>query len=107
MDDSEYGMRRSRESVNAEVSMGIKPYQKIAPQHCPTCGRNLNAVGVLDAPAPMPMPGDVTVCLECGALLEFGEGLTLTLVPESKLDDETLEEVHEIQRRIKAVKYVN
>jgi hypothetical protein len=42
-------------------------------QTCPACGANLDgAFGVTDDKAPE--PGDVSVCLRCGAGLVFGIG---------------------------------
>jgi DNA-directed RNA polymerase subunit RPC12/RpoP len=43
---------------------------------CPRCGLRLHQVTdpILGQ---APGPGDITICVECGALLRFGEGLAL------------------------------
>jgi hypothetical protein len=46
---------------------------------CPTCGKAADGGTSLDdkAAARMPKPGDIAICLYCGALNRYGEGLRL------------------------------
>ena len=55
---------------------------------CPSCGAKLDAASTVDEENP-PVPGDVTVCLDCGVTLVFGDGLALRKFrrdEEAKLD---------------------
>lgn len=64
-------------------------------QLCPKCGKTLDAATnvVRDA---MPDPGDVTVCIGCAAVLQFG--------PEMKLSEAKIEEMPaEIRRTLEEV----
>lgn len=48
------------------------------PRLCPKCGDKLDAVTNLTRNQPGgPDPGSVSMCINCGAVLMFGEGLTL------------------------------
>lgn len=45
---------------------------------CPCCGHRLNASVDLDVGGlHTPRPGDITVCMYCGKVLEFGDALEL------------------------------
>ncbi len=60
------------------------------PEPCPNCGHMIDACTGLQGKE-SPDPGDVTICMYCGALLRYGEGLSLIkLSPENakKLCDE-------------------
>lgn len=56
----------------------------IAPNPCPVCGRPNDRLTNPDRSGP-PEPGDITVCIGCYSVLEFGEGLTLSAIPVSDL----------------------
>ncbi len=63
----------------------------VAASNCTNCGKELDgatAVGNLASEAPTPKPGDVTICLECGHIMAFGDGLQLR-----DLSDEEIVEV--------------
>lgn len=57
------------------------------PCACPTCFANLSAASSSkgEKGSRAPKKGDVTVCLYCGTLLEFGEGLSLAPVSDATL----------------------
>lgn len=42
---------------------------------CPCCGVKLNGASNADEHTEPPRPGDISMCLYCGALLEFGPKL--------------------------------
>lgn len=52
---------------------------------CPSCGTALNAATATELPGGAPSPGDLTVCLQCAVILQFGEGLTQTIAPRELL----------------------
>lgn len=53
--------------------------QDVPMQRCPNCNEEMGAVTYLGPGDPMPEPGNLTICAECGTLLEFGEGLNVVL----------------------------
>lgn len=52
--------------------------RKINPVQCPNCGCKVDAVTSLGHRS-LPTDGDLTICVECACLLEFGENLTVHL----------------------------
>ena len=44
---------------------------------CPCCGKLLDAATVAGAHEVRPEPGSITICLYCGHLMAFGDGLVL------------------------------
>jgi hypothetical protein len=53
--------------------------QDVPMQRCPNCNEEMGAVTYLGPGDPMPEPGNLTICSQCGTLLEFGEDLALSL----------------------------
>lgn len=53
-------------------------------QTCPVCSTLLNAASGFNNNA-SPSPGDVSICIRCGAVLKFDEQMTLQQVPEAEL----------------------
>ena len=51
---------------------------------CPNCGNFLDAATQIGGDA-KPDPGDISVCIECAAILQFGDDLALTIFPEDEL----------------------
>lgn len=49
---------------------------KTAPGSCPACGHVFTHVDTLEGgDTPMPNPGDLTVCIECAAVLTWDEDM--------------------------------
>lgn len=72
----------------------------VEPQSCPKCGKKLDAVSDAFGEA-SPGPGDMTVCLYCGQIMQFGEGGTLLLSSLSAChDEETRDRLHDVQRAV-------
>lgn len=67
---------------------------RLAPSHCPRCGKNLDAATAPFAPV-RPQPGDVTVCFYCATVLEFTEDMGFKLANISALPLEVLAQVAE------------
>lgn len=67
-------------------------------RYCPKCGTKLDGASAM-APDPMAEPeeGDVTVCIRCGVVLQFGAGLSLELVDPASLPPQVREIVARIQ----------
>lgn len=61
------------------------------PAMCPTCAKKLNRASS-DSTTDGPNPGDVTVCLHCGAILAFKDDMSLRVFTDEEretLDDAT------------------
>jgi hypothetical protein len=55
---------------------------KVPDQKCPTCGTKLSAATAVKHDD-SPKPGSLTVCIECGTVLEFSESMELrVMTPE-------------------------
>ena len=57
---------------------------RTAPVPCPFCKTELNRTATTDDESP-PRPGDVTVCANCDAVLEFTDTMTLAPAPEEAI----------------------
>jgi hypothetical protein len=49
---------------------------RFEPSPCTSCGKRLDAASHLDGKS-VPVPGDATVCIECGHVMVFGENMRL------------------------------
>lgn len=68
---------------------------------CPCCGKFLNAATAYNCKG-APSPGDVTVCLGCGAMLAFTEKMLMRLVPASEIVGPDWNDAKDLQRKIRA-----
>lgn len=74
---------------------------KQPPTPCPECRAVLNfATG---APGRGPVPGDLCVCTECGAINLFGDGLVLRTATPADLEERgtVTRQARELSRHIK------
>lgn len=58
--------------------------------HCPVCNYLITAATPTDDSKRVPMPGDCSICINCGAYLQYASDMALIeLVPSEwdKLDD--------------------
>lgn len=82
-----------------------QPVYRTPPSLCPCCGNLADACGTLPGPAEAaPADGDLTLCIECGALLRFGPVLQLliaTAADEASLDPEQAATIARTQRFIR------
>jgi hypothetical protein len=51
---------------------------------CPVCKKILNAATHTNGEEVSPIPGDISVCFGCATPLVFGEGLTLSKLPDEE-----------------------
>jgi len=68
---------------------------------CPKCGYEINAATSIGKdPTHLPDPEDYSICLNCGALLEFDDMLRLQAVrdPERAFDDLTKQQREKVQQ---------
>jgi hypothetical protein len=52
---------------------------------CPCCGAIHDAATGLKGEAEVPKPGDLSVCISCGAVCEYDQNMERELVPEERL----------------------
>ena len=50
---------------------------RVPPSTCPSCGYEVDAASGVFEPTAEPRPGDVSICLECGAASVFADDLTV------------------------------
>ncbi len=53
---------------------------------CLNCGRKFNAAGGVNA-EDAPEPGNICLCIECGAVMLYGEDLTVRGMTREEMDD--------------------
>lgn len=64
------------------------PASRMPPQLCPRCGYFLDAATHAEGRDRRPKPGDLTMCLECQAPLQFSDELNLGIVDLDELAKE-------------------
>jgi hypothetical protein len=65
---------------------------------CPCCGYRNTATTGANCKG-MPKPGDVAVCIDCGAINEFDKDLALVLVKDTSAPD--FEDARKVQRAVR------
>jgi hypothetical protein len=79
----------------------LKDVHHVPGQLCPVCGYYANACGMLDGESTPPSPGDVVMCLACGAWLVMTPTLhEEVLTPEAfaQLEPETITALLKMRR---------
>lgn len=64
--------------------------------HCPYCGHLCDNSLNIDAKAPIPIAGDVSLCGGCGELMEYGADMRLLKVTEIALSELTPEQLYNL-----------
>jgi hypothetical protein len=84
----------------------VPAFSLTPPSACPRCASPLTAAGGLtEANARPPRPGDITVCINCGELLAYIEGLDvrpLDLLELLELDMTDVAALLLFQKRVRA-----
>lgn len=57
------------------------------PSNCPSCGKVNDLAECLEDESARPKPGDVSICIKCGAFLIFNSSLGQDLMSEDALSD--------------------
>lgn len=85
---------------------------RVPESRCLDCGKTLDALGTGDkALAARPEPGDVTVCIRCGAVMKLDEKLRLRGLTDAEMDElvnsrETMQELAKVVRAIHVVRHM-
>ena len=69
-------------------------HTKMGKDHCPACNYESDSASVVSGQHQVPVPGDVSMCLNCGEWLEFASDMALIPMQEKtrrELDNEVLE----------------
>jgi hypothetical protein len=72
---------------------------------CPACSYRMDCSTPLEGNA-TPKPGDFTLCISCGELLQYGKGLQFEAIPDDdflKLPPEEIERLLDLEERTKAL----
>jgi len=81
--------------------------RQVRTSRCPYCSHRLDAASAVDGSGAAPVPGDYSVCVNCGGFLRFISRLRLARITATHLkgmDSETLAELAHAQRAIFAAK---
>ena len=57
-------------------------YTKMGKDHCPACNYQCDSASAVDGKHKPPVPGDYSLCLNCGEWLEFSSDMALIIIPE-------------------------
>lgn len=80
-------------------------HTKMGEDHCPACNYLCDSASALNEPHSTPNPGDVSICLNCGELLEFSSDMALIEIRKetlSELEPKQLQELYNARAHIKA-----
>lgn len=75
-------------------------HAKLPACSCPNCGKNLDQTTCL-ADRETPEPGDLTICIGCAEVLEFGPDMALHITDSKHLDADYQESIKMAQERIR------
>ena len=73
---------------------------------CPSCGTRIDAASSLCEGSPAPVPGDITICIDCAAVMRFDKDLTVRLTSPAELralHPDTQRDLARAQRAIRRV----
>lgn len=76
---------------------------RITENDCPFCGCKSDAATNMNDETLVPKSGDLSICINCGEFLQYGDNLVLDKMSESVLDDidqDTLDEMLLIRKAI-------
>lgn len=78
--------------------MGRYEQHRVRTTRCPHCGYLMDAASNADASKAAPVPGDYSVCLNCGEFLRFGSRLRLGRLTRQQLEDVPVDVLIELGR---------
>lgn len=59
---------------------------KMGTDHCPVCNYETDSAIPLDDSDAVPMPGDCSICLNCGAYLQYASDMALIELTQAEWD---------------------
>lgn len=70
---------------------------KMGKDFCPHCNYELDAASSIEGEI-VPVPGDVSICINCGEFLEFASDMALTEITRETLNDLTEDQLSQLMR---------
>jgi predicted nucleic-acid-binding Zn-ribbon protein len=64
---------------------------------CPYCGHNFDSASMPGDETIRPVPGDITLCIKCGEVSQFGDEMELSPFNVSQLNLEQLKDIRQKQ----------
>lgn len=77
---------------------------KMGIQLCPKCGYTFDAATKLEGDKGIPESGDLTVCIGCASMLEFGPDLKLSIVELCELPEDVQAKLKKVLRAMSQLK---
>lgn len=77
--------------------------------NCLNCGKLLSALGTGDPTVEAkPEPGDVTVCLRCGAVMKLADDLRVRGMTDAEMDELIADKewMNHVARMVKAIQFM-
>lgn len=72
---------------------------------CPDCGKRFDRAALLNDKEDRPVPGDITLCIGCAAVLHFDNEMAIRKLPTlDLLSDEKRADVEKVVRMIKQMR---
>jgi len=75
---------------------------KVQPHTCPTCAKLLDAATAIDGEGNSPRTGDLSVCLYCGEIIEFGDDMELIKADIDSIVQADFLELQKAQKLVRA-----
>jgi hypothetical protein len=86
-----------------------KDHIRVPESRCLNCGARMDGLGTGDRDVEAkPEPGDVAVCIKCGAVMKLDENLRLRGMTEAEMDELTADRawMDEVARMVRAIHFV-
>jgi len=81
----------------------MKSY-RVPESNCTSCGERLDAAGTMCEGTPAPKPGDITICVVCGQVMQFTDTLGFQGVDDpTKIPGIHPDDLRQIRRAQEAV----
>ena len=71
--------------------------------YCPLCNYKIDSASRPNDDKAVPVPGDFTICLNCGDILMFADDMALIVAPKVLIDKLSFVERFMIERNIEAI----
>lgn len=82
---------------------------KMHKQHCCACNKLIDAATSADGDSEPPGPGDITICVYCGEVLEYQDNMDIAKLSEksfASIPDGTQRYLRELQANIRSLKNI-
>jgi Zn ribbon nucleic-acid-binding protein len=96
----------------SEPELWEKGVRKTPLSHCLQCGYKLNAGSSVEQPGLLPGPGDVVVCMKCGAVMKYADDMTVRGMSDAEMDElindkEWMDAIARVVQRVHFIKHAS